>query len=100
MIYVRFWGGNGYCGCDFEEYIAFIDNKEVDLYEYAYELSRDNAEAYEYIVYGGDGPDWDEITQEEYDEEIENYYASIDYDFEVMTKEDWLAEQGIEEDDE
>lgn len=100
MMYVKFWGGNGYCGCDFEEYIAFIDGEYPDLDDYAYQMARDNAEAHEDVVYGWDGPDWDEVTQEEYEEEMENYYESIDWGYEILTREDWLAEQGLDEDNE
>lgn len=101
MIYVKFWGGNGYCGCDFEEYEKFEDDSKVDLDDYAYQLAKDNVEMYEDVVYGWGGPDWDEVSQEEYDSEMENYYQSIDYGYEVMAEKDWLEKQGIfEEDDE
>ena len=50
MKYVRFYGNNGYCGTNYEEYVAFKDDvseKEIDdmSNEYAYE----NAENYEYM---------------------------------------------------
>ena len=42
MKYVRFFGNNGYCGTDYEEYVAFEDDiseNEIDDMsdEYAYE---------------------------------------------------------------
>lgn len=101
MIYVKFWGGNGYAGCDFEEYEKFDTIKsDAFLNDWAYDLARNNAEAHEDVVYGWNGPDWDEVTQEEYEEEMENYYESIDWGYEILTREDWLAEQGFDEDDE
>lgn len=100
MIYVKFWGGNGYAGCDYEEYMTFKDDEHPDLDEHAYQIARDNAEAHEDVIYGWDGPDWDEVTQEEYDDEMEYYYESIDWGYEILTREDWLAEQGLDEDDE
>lgn len=100
MMYVKFWGGNGYAGCDYEEYMTFKDDEHPDLDDYAYQMARDNAEAHEDVVYGWDGPDWDEVTQEEYEEEMESYYANIDWGYDILTREEWLAEQGLDEDDE
>ena len=42
MIYVRFWGGNGYAGCDFEEYEKFEDDETVDLDNWAYQTANPN----------------------------------------------------------
>ena len=67
MKYVRFWGGNGYCGCDYEEYVAFEDNitdKEIDAY--SNDIGYQNAESYEYMLTGR--MDWDS------EEDMENYY--------------------------
>ena len=97
MMYVKFWGGNGYCGCDFEEYEKFDTIKsDAFLNDWAYSLAKDNAEAHEDVVYGWDGPDWDEVTQDEYDDEMENYYESIDWGYEILTEDDWYEEQGLD----
>lgn len=86
MVYIKFIGGNGYCGCDWEEYQAFEDFNEKKFDEILEELSYANAESYEYIATGwgedfeteDDREDyydralsegnWFEVTEEEYEE--------------------------------
>lgn len=82
MRYIKFIGGTGYCGTDFEEVKAFSDSTtDEELYTYSEELAHDNAAEYEMDVDGDyfeDGGeyfetaycDWTEITEEEYKEEI------------------------------
>ena len=66
MKYVLFWGSNGYCGCDYEEYEKFEDDiTEEEIEEYAIELAYQNAESYEYII------DYDDV--DEYYEEVPSY---------------------------
>lgn len=86
MVYIKFVGGNGYCGCDWEEYQAFEEFNEKEFDEILEELSYENAESYEYIATGW-GEDfeteedredyydralsegnWFEVTEEEYEE--------------------------------
>lgn len=94
MIYVKFWGSAEYCGTDYEEYKAFSDNTTKDqLADEAYELGRENGESYEYLVFGWDGPDMDEYTQEEVDEEIFTYYDNLDYSYTIMDYEEWKEAQ-------
>ena len=86
MVYIKFVGGNGYCGCDWEEYQAFEEFNEKEFDEILEELSYENAESYEYIATGwgedfeteDDREDyydralsegnWFEVTEEEYEE--------------------------------
>lgn len=69
MIYVRFFGGNGYCGCDYEEYHAYDndDVTEAELEQIAVDMAYENAEQYEYVVTG-----WQEDWESE--EDRESYY--------------------------
>lgn len=87
MKYIKFYGGNGYCGCDFEQYEVYEDDvtKET-LAEIAYDLANDNAQSYEYIVTG-----WDEDFESE--EEKESYYEDIEYGWEEVTKEEYEENQ-------
>lgn len=79
MIYVRFYGGNGYCGCDYEEYVAFNDDiDEQDLDEYSNELCYENAETYEYVVTGWN-EDWESEEDREWYYEDALGYANWDY---------------------
>ena len=85
MKYYHLSGGNGYCGCDWDEYVVFYDDVLIeDVIAYAMQLARDIAESYEYIATGWhkdfeseedreeyydnamDHTNWEEITEEEY----------------------------------
>lgn len=86
MVYIKFVGGNGYCGCNWEEYQAFEKFNEEEFNEILMELSYENAESYEYVATGWDGTfetdeerlnyyenaiddgNWFEVTKEEYEE--------------------------------
>lgn len=91
MKYVRFYGGNGYCGCDYEEYYEFDDSvSEESIEEISQELAYEYAESYEYVATG-----WGQSWETE-DDEIEYYdnahdEAGWDYctkeEFEENTKE-------------
>lgn len=70
MKYVRFAGGNGYCGCDYEEYVMFDDDcPEDEIENYSIELAYQNAENFEYVETG-----WDSDFENEYDREM--YYEN------------------------
>ena len=71
MKYVRFYGGNGYCGCDYEEYVMFDDDcPEDEIENYSSQLAYENAETYEYVVTG-----WNEDWESEEDREW--YYEDV-----------------------
>ena len=77
MRYIRFTGGNGYCGCDLKTYEKFEDDATNEyLDEYACDLAKDNAESYEGVF------DFD-------DEEAEEYYENIYYDWEEVSEEEY-----------
>ena len=86
MKYVRFYGGNGYCGCDYEEYVAYDDeHDEVLIEQTATDLAYENAESYEYVVFGWDSQDIDETEREEY------YEDTLDYcGWEYCSEEEYL----------
>lgn len=78
--YVKITGGNGYCGCDFEDYVKF-DNDTTDevINEWAADLARDNAESYEGLF----------DFEEDNDEETEFYYENIYWDWEEVSEEEY-----------
>lgn len=85
MKYIRFYGSNGYCGCEYEEYVAFEDDiTEAQLDEYSNELCDENAETYEYVETG-----WGESFESEEDQEY--YYESArDYSgWDYVSKEEY-----------
>lgn len=89
MRYVKFSGGNGYCGCDWEE-VAIVDDDTTDwnLDQQSYDLAMDYAEGYGHVAEGYDNDTgweseeaeneyyegvtsrWREITEEEYNEAL------------------------------
>lgn len=83
MRYIKFFGGNGYCGCDFKDYQVFDDDiTDSDLEEIAHDLGMENAESYEYVVTG-----W--YNDFESQEERDDYYGNIDFGWEEITKEEY-----------
>lgn len=90
MKYVRFYGSNGYVGCDYEYYECFSDDENEDRIsdisiEYAYE----NAESYFYTVCKHK-EDLIEEEEAEYDEEAEYYAGALEYSgWEYITEEEY-----------
>jgi hypothetical protein len=89
MRYFHLSGGNGYCGCDWDEYIA-VTEEDLESDPFYVESCADNfayeyAESYEYVVTGWD-EDW------ECDEDREDYYDSISNytNWEEITEEEYL----------
>lgn len=86
MVYILYMGGNGYCGCDWEEVREYDSFNEDEFNETLYQLSCDYAESYEHVATGWDGSfeteedrddyyncavengNWREISREEYQE--------------------------------
>ena len=88
MVYVKFSGGNGYCGCDFEEYEAYDHEVDDDfLNEVLDELVRDNGESFEYVATG-----WDNDFESE--EERESYYSNCSGSWEIITEEEYRENRG------
>ena len=99
MRYVKFTASTPYCGTDNERYVAFRDgatDDEVD--EYADDFARDNAESFEYLVFCwdadpvGDG----EMTEEEYEETMDNFYADCHCEYEDVSKEEFEENGGVD----
>ena len=65
MKYVRFYGNNGYCGTDYEEYVAFDDDvSENEIEDISNDYAYENAETYDYMEHG-----WNSQWESEEDEE-------------------------------
>lgn len=88
MRFIHFTGGNGYCGCDIDEYVAFEDGTDdivIDMY--ANKLAEENGETYEYVATGWD-IDW------ESEEEREMYYENCYCDWEEISEEEFEEGRG------
>ena len=85
MRYIHFYGSNGYCGCDYNEYLEVEDDTpEYEIDRYSEEFAYEWAESYEYVATG-----WNETWESE--EDRENYYedAVSNAGWEEITKEDF-----------
>ena len=72
--YILFSGGNGYCGCDFEDVLFYpndVDENQIDADGWA--MAEDNATTYSHIHFG-----WGEDYT---DEEWEEFYSGDDGNF-------------------
>lgn len=89
MKYVRFYGSNGYAGCDYEDYDCFNDDVNEDLIiEIATERAYENAESYLYMI-----KDKENLTEEE---EADYYAESLEYSgWEYITEEEYYENEGI-----
>ena len=81
MKYVCFSGGNGYCGCDYEDYVAIADDTpESWIEQMSVERAYENAESYAHVALD------DDFTAEEEQE----YYDNLDFDWRYVTEETYL----------
>ena len=95
--YIKFEGSAYYVGTEFEEYLK-TDMSDKELDEYARELAKENAISYEYLVFGWDTTIEDiaeeencsiEEAEEIYQDTIDDYYASCDCSWSIVTEEEW-----------
>lgn len=79
MKYVRFYGNNGYCGTDYEEYIAFEDDVlEEEINNISNEYAYENAEDYEYMK---DAWSPEYVSEEDEDWYYENAMESCGWNY-------------------
>lgn len=77
-----------HCGTEQEEYVECETLEEAEAF--AEGLCRDNAEGYEYLVSGWDSENFEDLTEEEQAEELENYYADCDWYVEEISEEEYF----------
>lgn len=97
MKYYRFMAETPYAGADNDTYMAFEDDvTEEHLDAVAAELCNTNAESFEYLIFGWeyDPVEEGDMTQEEYDEEVQNYYADCLCTYEEISEEEYLEYVG------
>lgn len=79
MKYVRFYGNNGYCGTNYEEYVAFEDNVlEEEINNMSNEYAYENAEDYEYMK---DAWSPEYVSEEDEDWYYENAMESCGWNY-------------------
>lgn len=87
-MYYKIVVNTPYCGTEEEEYIECETLEEAEAF--AEELCRNNAEDYEYLVSGWDDEYFEDLTEEEQVEELENYYADCDWYVEEISEEEYF----------
>ena len=94
MRYIKITGGTNYCGQDFEEYLE-TDMTDAELDRYCIEAAYENAGQYEYTVWGwgvGTAEEYakeSDISIEEAEQMIEEYYGEAYSNWEEITKEEY-----------
>ena len=97
MKYYRFMAETPYSGTDNDYYMIFEDDvTEKHLEAVAAELCNTNAENFEYLIFGWeyDPVEEGDMTQEEYNEEVQNYYADCLCTYEEISEEEYLEYVG------
>lgn len=95
MRYFRFTATTPYAGTDSVQYEEFSDDvTEGELEEYAEDLARCNGESFDYLVFGWDADPVGEgeMTQEEYETIMDNYYADCLCSYEEVSEEEYEDE--------
>ena len=90
MFYFKFTAETPYCGTDVEEYRKFTTRPtDAELNEIAESMKQDNAESYEYLVSGWDDENFEGMSEEERQEELDNYYADCYGGWVEISKEEY-----------
>lgn len=89
--YILYSGGNGYCGCNFEDVIFYPNEAtDEDFEEDGWAMAEDNAQTYSHIHFG-----WgEEYGDEEWEEYLDNH---VEFGWEEITRErylKWCKEMG------
>lgn len=97
MVYYKFLATTPYCGTDYEEYFAYEEQPtEQELTETANEICLQNAESYEYLVTGWNGENIEDMSEDETEELLDNYYADCSCSYEKITEEEYNEEMGVD----
>lgn len=92
MAYFRIMVGTPYCGTDQEDYIECETLQEAE--SIAEEFCQTNAENYEYNVSGWNDENFEDMTEEERLQELEDYYASCDWYVNEISAEEYFENCG------
>lgn len=97
MKYYKIKTSTIYCGTEETHYIASEEPmSEEELRETTEELTRENAESFEYLVTGWDGENIEDMTEDEVQEMLDNYYADCSGEWCEISEEEYKEEMGIE----
>ena len=96
MLYVKFILDTAYCGTENivkHKYENSYTDEDIEK-EFLEEV-RTNAESYEYLLTGWNNENFDDLSEEEVEDELENYYNSAEENsyWEYITKEEYDDEE-------
>ena len=95
MYYYKITTSTIYCGTENEHYIASQEPmSEAELNDLAEELKQDNADSFEYLVRGWDDELVEDMSEDEIDELMTNYYADCSCEWEEISKEEYEENMG------
>lgn len=97
MKYYKFTADTPYCGTENTTYMKFkTQPTESELADIAADLNASNAESYEYMVFGWEAdPVADgEMTEEEYEEEMESYREDCTCFYDEVSEEEYFENGG------
>lgn len=90
MFYYKFTADTPYCGTEDTHYYEFDNEPSASMLdEIANELKYENGESFEYLVTGWDGENIEDLTEDEIEELLTNYYADCECKYEQITKEEY-----------
>ena len=98
MKYYAFDADTEYCGTENTYYEAFTDEPtENELNEIAEEIRIENADSFEYLVFGWDYDPVEEgeMTEEEHEEAIDDYRSSCTCTWREISQEEYEAEAEV-----
>ena len=97
MHYYKITTTTIYCGTDIEHYIASQESmSEEEVRETAEELTRENAESFEYLLTGWNGENIEDLNEDEIQELLDNYYADCSCEYEEISKEEYEENMGVD----
>ena len=89
MYYYKITTTTIFCGTDNEHYIISQDPlSEEELRETAEDLTRENAESFEYLLTGWSDENIEDLNEDEIQELLDNYYADCSYECKEISKEE------------
>ena len=97
MKYYKITTSTLYCGTENEHFIASENPlSEEELRETVNELTRENAESFEYLVTGWDGENIEGMSEDEIQEMLDDYYEYCTGEWQEISEAEYKEEMGIE----
>jgi hypothetical protein len=90
MFYYKFTATTPYCGTEDVRYYEFETEPSAGMLDdMASELKYENGERFEYLVTGWDDSNIEDLTEEDIEMLLENYYDDCECAYEQITKEEY-----------